>query len=85
MWVSQIKSAILKGNSKTKLNGTYIGPHLAQLNSSVGVLWHLLPPLLLHGHPPLLDVVEDDLEGLLPVVDAGRLARERNESKIKLQ
>ena len=63
----------------------HIRPYLTQLDTSVRVLWHLLPPLLLHGYLPLLDDVEGHLEGLLPVVDAGRLAGERNESKIKLQ
>ena len=63
----------------------HIRPYLTQLDTSVRVLWHLLPPLLLHGYLPLLDNVEGHLEGLLPVVDAGRLAGERNESKIKLQ
>ena len=48
-------------------------PYLAQLDSPVWVLWHLLPSLLLHVHLALLHDVEDRLEGLLPVVNANRL------------
>ena len=48
-------------------------PYLAQLDSPVWVLWHLLPSLLLHGHLALLHDVKGHLERLLTVVDASRL------------
>ena len=46
---------------------------LAVLDPPVVVLRNLLPPLLDHGHLPLVHVGEADLEALLAVIDAHRL------------
>ena len=52
--------------------------YLAQLDSAVGVHRHLLPPLHLHRHLPLLDVVHDNLQGFLSVVHTSRLGEKKS-------